>query len=273
MIRNAPVAYLAFDVLYAQEELVIDKSLRERRQILEELINSVDFSSVRFSDPESQVQAQLCFDSDSAAADQQLQSQVLLAPAQQASSPEELDRIFNEARARGNEGLMIKDLNSAYLPGRRGQWWMKMKRELATLDVVVTAAEYGHGKRAPWLSDYTFAVRNENGKLMNVGKAYSGVTDEEIKKLTEWFLAHTLVDEGWRKLVEPSVVLEVAFNNVMISDRHDSGYALRFPRIVQIREDKTVDDIDTVEQVRKIYEEELVRMKNTKLTTKDTKKH
>jgi DNA ligase 1 len=273
MIRNAPVAYLAFDVLYSREELIIDKSLRERRQILEELINSVDFSSVRFSDPEGQAQAQLCFDSDSAAADQQLQSQVLLAPAQRASSPEELDRIFDQARARGNEGLMIKDLNSAYLPGRRGQWWMKMKRELATLDVVVTAAEYGHGKRAPWLSDYTFAVRSENGKLMNVGKAYSGVTDEEIKKLTEWFLAHTLLDEGWRKLVEPSVVLEVAFNNVMISDRHDSGYALRFPRIVRIREDKTVEDIDTVEQVREIYQAELVRMKNTKLTTKDTKEH
>ena len=270
MIRSAPVAYLAFDVLYAREELIIDKPLRERRQILEELIASVDFSTAKPCELEAQVQGQFRFDPASAA-DEQLHSQVLLAPAQQASSPEEIDRIFDEARARGNEGLMIKDLNSAYLPGRRGQWWVKMKRELATLDVVVTVAEYGHGKRAPWLSDYTFAVRNENGKLVNVGKAYSGVTDEEIKKLTEWFLAHTLVDEGWRKLVEPSIVLEVAFNNVMISDRHESGYALRFPRIVRIREDKSVDEIDTVERVRKIYEEELVRMKHTKLTAKDTK--
>jgi DNA ligase-1 len=150
---------------------------------------------------------------------------------------------------------------------------MKMKRELATLDVVVTAAEYGHGKRAPWLSDYTFAVRDHNGKLMNVGKAYSGVTDHEIKKLTEWFLAHTLVDEGWRKLVEPTIVLEVAFNNVMISDRHESGYALRFPRIVRIREDKTANEIDTVQRVAQIYEEEIVRMKNTTRTTKDTREH
>ena len=167
---------------------------------------------------------------------------------------------------------MIKDLNSAYLPGRRGQWWMKMKRELATLDVVVTAAEYGHGKRAPWLSDYTFAVRDDNGKLLNVGKAYSGVTDEEIKRLTEWFLTHTLVDEGWRKLVEPAIVFEVAFNNVMISDRHESGYALRFPRIVRIRDDKTAEEIDTVESVKSIYEEELARMKKTK-RTKDTEEH
>jgi DNA ligase-1 len=279
LIRSAPVAYLAFDILFAEEELIIDKPLRQRREVLEELLSKMDFSAVRFSDVEEQQQTQFRFDSDGSAADHESRSQVLLAPAQRASSPEEIDRIFNQARVRGNEGLMIKDLNSAYLPGRRGQWWMKMKRELATLDVVVTAAEYGHGKRAPWLSDYTFAVRGDNGKLLNVGKAYSGVTDEEIKKLTEWFLAHTMVDEGWRKLVEPSVVLEVAFNNVMISDRHDSGYALRFPRIVRIREDKMPQDIDTVERVRTIYEEELVRMQNTKLTateekltTKDTKR-
>ena len=270
LIKSAPIAYFAFDLLYAHDDLIIDKLLRERRQILEELIGSVDFSGAKFSAPETQLQAQLCFETVTVE-DQQPHSQVQLAPAQRASSPEEIDRIFDAARARGNEGLMIKDLNSAYQPGRRGQWWMKMKRELATLDVVVTAAEYGHGKRAPWLSDYTFAVRGENGKLLNVGKAYSGVTDEEIKKLTEWLLAHTMVDEGWRKLVEPSVVLEVAFNNVMISDRHDSGYALRFPRIVRIREDKTPQEIDTVERVRQIYEEELVRMKDSHLTTKDTK--
>src|SRR5262249_25888061 len=135
MMRSSPVAYLAFDVLYAKEELIIDKPLRERRAILEELLGGIDFSGVRFSGPQGQ--AQLSFDPDDSR-DQQLHSQVLLAPARRASSPEEIDRIFEEARARGNEGLMIKDLNSAYLPGRRGQWWMKMKRELATLDVVVT---------------------------------------------------------------------------------------------------------------------------------------
>jgi DNA ligase-1 len=131
--------------------------------------------------------------------------------------------------------------------------WLKLKRELATLDVVVTAAEYGHGRRAGWLSDYTFAVR-DGEVLRNVGKAYSGVTDAEIARLTQFFLEHTLEDFGSVRSVEPLMVFEVAFNNVMRSDRHDSGFALRFPRIVRIRDDKPVSDIDTLERVAEIYE-------------------
>ena len=154
--------------------------------------------------------------------------------------------------ARGNEGLMIKDLQSPYLPGRRGRWWLKLKRELATLDVVVTAAEFGHGKRIHVLSDYTFAVR-KGEELVNIGKAYSGLTDKEIAELTEWFLAHTTADHGHVREVEPTIVLEVAFNAIMRSDRHDSGFALRFPRIVRVRLDKLPRDIDTIETVEKIY--------------------
>jgi DNA ligase-1 len=164
-----------------------------------------------------------------------------------------LDELFKCARDRGNEGLMIKDVTSPYQPGRRGRAWLKLKRELATLDVVVTAAELGHGKRNRVLSDYTFAVR-AGDELLNVGKAYSGLTDAEIAELTEWFLAHTLEDQGHLRLVEPKVVLEVAFNAVMKSDRHASGYALRFPRILRLRPDKRVEDIDTLERVRAIYE-------------------
>jgi DNA ligase-1 len=169
-----------------------------------------------------------------------------------ADSPEQLERYFEAAMARGNEGLMIKDLGSPYLPGRRGRWWLKLKRELATLDVVVTAAEFGHGKRIHVLSDYTFAVR-KGEELVNIGKAYSGLTDKEIAELTEWFLAHTTADHGHLREVEPKVVLEVAFNAIMRSDRHDSGYALRFPRIVRVRDDKLPKDIDTVETVETIY--------------------
>ena len=154
--------------------------------------------------------------------------------------------------ARGNEGLMIKDLNSPYMPGRRGRWWLKLKRELATLDVVVTAVEYGHGKRTGVLSDYTFAVR-KGEELVNIGKAYSGLTDLEIATMTEWFLAHTTADHGFTREVEPEIVLEVAFNAIMRSDRHDSGYALRFPRIVRIRGDKPPAEINTVEDVEAIY--------------------
>ncbi len=148
---------------------------------------------------------------------------------------------------------MIKDLDSRYTPGRRGKSWLKLKRELATLDVVVTAVEYGHGKRIGVLSDYTFAVW-DGDRLVNIGKAYSGLTDAEIAEMTQWFLKHVSRDEGLRLQVEPKIVLEVAFNNMMKSARHESGYALRFPRIVRLRPDKLPKDADTIETVREIYE-------------------
>jgi DNA ligase-1 len=169
-----------------------------------------------------------------------------------AASAERLDELFSAAQARGNEGLMIKDLASPYTPGKRGKAWLKMKRELATLDVVVTAAEYGHGKRIGVLSDYTFAVW-AGDKLVNIGKAYSGLTDAEIAEMTQWFLDHTIEDQGFRRLVEPKIVLEVAFNNMMKSDRHVGGYALRFPRIVRLRPDKSPEEADTIERVRAIF--------------------
>jgi DNA ligase-1 len=178
---------------------------------------------------------------------------VIRAPFARASKPEELEELFTAAQARGNEGLMIKDLKSPYTPGRRGKSWLKMKRELATLDVVVTAVEYGHGKRIGVLSDYTFAVR-DGERLVNVGKAYSGLTDVEIAEMTKWFLEHTVDDQGFRREVEPKIVLEVAFNNVMKSDRHESGYALRFPRIVRLRPDKSPEEADTIERVEEIYQ-------------------
>ena len=162
-----------------------------------------------------------------------------------------LDAAFTEARARGNEGLMVKDPRSPYRPGRRGMEWLKVKRALRTLDVVVTAVEWGHGKRKDLLSDYTFAVR-DGDRLRNIGKAYSGLTDREIAELTEFFKAHTLRDFGRARLVEPNTVIEVAFDQVQPSERHDSGFGLRFPRIVRLRPDKPVAEIDTLETVRAI---------------------
>ncbi len=181
--------------------------------------------------------------------------QIIRAQVFHAASPEELEELFAASQARGNEGLMIKDPASAYTPGKRGKSWLKMKRELATLDVVVTAVEYGHGRRIGVLSDYTFAVR-DGDRLVNIGKAYSGLTDVEIAEMTQWFLEHTIEDQGFRRTVEPKIVLEVAFNNMMQSDRHESGYALRFPRIVRLRPDKTADEADTMERVREIYEKQ-----------------
>jgi DNA ligase-1 len=163
-----------------------------------------------------------------------------------------LDREFLAARERGNEGLMVKDPRSPYRPGRRGMEWLKVKRALRTLDVVVTAVEWGHGKRRAVLSDYTFAVRDSSGRLRNIGKAYSGLTDREIAEMTEHFLAHTTRDLGRVRIVEPDTVIEVAFDQIQPSDRHDSGLAMRFPRIVRLRPDKPVGEIDTLETARSI---------------------
>src|SRR4051794_29291611 len=148
---------------------------------------------------------------------------------------------------------MIKDAESAYLPGRRGMFWFKLKKELATLDVVVVAAELGHGKRNHVLSDYTFAVRDEaTNELAVIGKAYSGLTDTEIAELTEHFKKQTTVDHGRYREVKPDTVLEIAFDAIQPSSRHSSGLALRFPRIKAIRRDKNVDAIDTLSYAREL---------------------
>src|SRR6266567_2437456 len=278
LMRDVPVAYLVFDVLHAGEELLIDYPLRERARILDELLSAERKpihhgatetwrnSRARFSG----TQKELMFGSTTSLPTTEDRSpttlltddrqspiaQVIRAPVFQASSPNELNRLFDAAQARGNEGLMIKDPESPYTPGRRGKSWLKLKHELATLDVVVTAAEYGHGKRIGVLSDYTFAVR-DSVRLLNIGKAYSGLTDVEIAEMTKWFLDHTIEDQGFRRIVEPKIVLEVAFNNIMRSDRHNSGYALRFPRIVRLRPDKLPEEADTLERVRELYVNQL----------------
>jgi DNA ligase-1 len=167
-----------------------------------------------------------------------------------------LDRVFTEARARRNEGLMVKDPASAYSPGRRGLGWLKMKRALATIDCVVVGVEVGHGKRHAVLSDYTFAVRDEaTERLVTIGKAYTGLTDAEISEMTAWFEAHTLRRLGRFRQVEPTVVVEVAFDVIQRSTRHQSGFALRFPRIVRIRTDKGPGQIDTLQTVERLYRE------------------
>ena len=221
LLADVPVIFVAFDVLYLDGRNLLEEPLRERRRLLDEL---------------------------------DLPSPFMLAYLIQANTPEELDRIFDAARARNNEGLMVKDPASKYTPGRRGLGWLKLKKALATLDVVVTGVEIGHGKRKNVLSDYTFAVYDEQSdRLVNIGKAYSGLTDVEIAQMTDYFKSITLKDYGRFRLVQPEVVLEVAFDAIMESGRHNSGYALRFPRIKQIRRDKTIRDIDTLANVAKMH--------------------
>jgi DNA ligase-1 len=222
-----PVCFLAFDVLYSNGQSLLDTPLVGRRKLLGLLLASAD------------------------------PSLILCSTTVAVESADALGQAFRDALGRGNEGIMVKDPRSLYTPGRRGRAWLKWKQPLATLDVVVTAVEYGHGKRRGLLSDYTFAVR-DGDRLVNIGKAYSGLTDEEIRNYTAYFLEHTIEDRGFRRIVEPTVVLEVAFNNLQRSNRHDSGFALRFPRIVRIRTDKTPDEVDTLDRVRQVYESQSI---------------
>jgi DNA ligase 1 len=219
---EVPVVLVVFDLLWLDGRSVLDEPLEARRKLLEGLGINHPF---------------------------------LLARVEEATGPDHLDQIFTQTRERGHEGLMVKDPLSPYTPGRRGLAWLKLKRPLATLDVVVTAAEWGHGKRKGVLSDYTFAVKDTStGRLVNVGKAYTGLTDAEIATMTKRFVDITIEDHGHVRLVRPEVVLEVAFDSIQHSKRHMSGYALRFPRIVRIRDDKQVDEIDTLDRVAELYE-------------------
>lgn len=176
-----------------------------------------------------------------------------------AADEEGLRAVFAASQQRGNEGLMVKDPESIYSPGRRGYGWLKLKRPLSTLDCVVVGVEVGHGRRHGVLSDYTFAVRDDrpgsDGRLVTIGKAYSGLTDAEIAEMTRWFEDHTLNRYGRYRLVEPTVIVEIAFDVIHRSNRHASGYAMRFPRIVRIRDDKSVDEIDTLSNVARLHDQ------------------
>lgn len=231
LLEEVPVAYIAFDMLADGDDFLIDSALLIRRERLAERIL-----------PSKHVK---------------LASFVPLGD--EPPYARELHDRFEAAREAGHEGVMIKRTDSAYHPGRRGKWWLKLKRELSTLDVVVVAVEWGHGKRAKVLSDYTFAVRDDAGELAAIGKAYSGLTDAEIAQLTQWFLDHQTGRRGHAIAVEPAIVLEVAFDIIQPSELHESGFALRFPRIVRIRDDKPPSEIDSIARVREIYGEMLAR--------------
>jgi DNA ligase-1 len=255
MRGQVPVVFMAFDLMYAGGELLLELPLRERRNRLEAVVERLveQVLSPVVVDERARNSQTVLFVGDESAGVERL----MISPSRLVESAEDIDRAYADARARANEGVMLKAAGSVYQPGRRGLAWVKLKRELATLDVVVTGAEFGHGRRAGILSDYTFAVRDDKGELLNVGKAYSGLTDVEIAEMSAWMMEHTLEDRGFFRTVEPLMVLEVAFNNIMRSGRHASGFAMRFPRIMRIRTDKPVSEIDTVERVEEIYQSQV----------------
>lgn len=242
LLRDVPVRYAVFDLLARGEELTLDLPLVERRTRLAEILAGAP--DTLLVAPWSTLEAD--------------------------GGPDALHDRFEDARARAHEGLVLKRTDAPYTPGRRGKAWLKLKRELATLDCVVVAVEHGHGRRARVLSDYTFAVRNGD-ELAVIGKAYSGLTDVEIAEMTAWFEAHRLPPAEARAayvrlalrrreiVVEPRIVVEIAFDIVQRSDLHKSGYALRFPRIVRLRPDKPAEEADTLERVAEIYDEMLRR--------------
>jgi len=235
-----PIYYIVYDIMYFKDNQVLKKSLLDRKNIL---------STISFKKP------------------------IINSSYKILDSIEQIIAIFNESKDIGHEGLVVKDPLSQYHPGKRGRYWMKLKKELDTIDAVIVIAEYGHGKRAGVLSDYTFAVIDdddyknlnnnnnnnylENSRLKTIGKAYSGLTDKEIDEMTERLREIIIEDNGNRILVKPEIVLEVAFDTIQKSDRHNSGFALRFPRIKNIRTDKSLKDIDTLEKVRQIYKNQV----------------
>ncbi|MFL6365786.1 MAG: ATP-dependent DNA ligase [Nitrososphaeraceae archaeon] len=227
IMAEIPLVYIVYDIMYFNGENLIRKPIKERKEIL---------SNISFKEP------------------------IINSIYKVVNSEEEIIAMFEKSRDIGHEGLVLKDLDSFYHPGKRGKYWVKLKKELDTIDAVIVVAEYGHGKRAGVLSDYTFAVREDDNnsisKLRTIGKAYSGLTDDEILEMTKRLKSIVIKDEGIRILVKPEIVLEVAFDSIQKSNRHDSGFALRFPRIKNIREDKNLSDIDSLEKVKQIYEKQ-----------------
>ncbi|MDG6953971.1 MAG: ATP-dependent DNA ligase [Nitrososphaerota archaeon] len=217
--KKAPVTYFAFDILALDGEETTELPLSERRMLLAAVVAG---SPVRVAE----------------SVDVKTEGEVMAA--------------FRRSKELGYEGLVVKDPGGAYAMGKRGSGWAKLKEELDTLDVVIVGAEYGHGKRAGVISDYTFAVRDGDA-LKTVGKAYSGLTDKEIGEMTKRLKETTLKDFGYRRQVRPEIVVEVAFDSIQRSGRHDSGFALRFPRIKRIRTDKGPSEIDDIAKVERIF--------------------
>jgi DNA ligase-1 len=223
VIADVPVVYAVFDIAFINQEQTIMNPLKRRKEIL---------SRISFKEP------------------------IIIAKQSIVNTAQKIITMFEESRDIGYEGLVLKEPESQYHPGKRGRYWIKLKQELDTIDAVVIIAEYGHGKRAGVLSDYTFAVRDEinSNQLRIIGKAYSGLTDKEINMITKKLRSIMIKDDGYGIVVKPEVILEISFDSIQKSNRHDSGFALRFPRIKNIRSDKNVADIDTLQKVRRIYE-------------------
>lgn len=221
MLKEIPVKSFVYDILEFNGEDLREKPLSERRAILEKLINENPHENIKLSE-------------------------II-----QYKNWEELTEIRSNSRENNSEGLMLKQKNSNYHSGRKkGDWW-KWKVDALTIDAVLIYAQKGSGRRSGYYTDYTFAVKKED-QLVTIAKAYSGLTDKEIMEVSKFVTKNSLEKFGPVRTVKPELVFEIAFEGIGYSNRHKSGVALRFPRIVRWRRDKKVDEIDDIEEVKKL---------------------
>jgi DNA ligase-1 len=223
--EDIPVKLYVFDVLYLDGKNLISTSYVHRRQFLTENAGQIPLA------------AQLVADNVA-----------------------EAEQFLKEAMDAGHEGLMAKSLDSFYAPGVRGKRWLKIKPVLEPLDLVIVAAEYGYGRRVGWLSDYYLAARDaETGELLTVGKTFKGLTDAEIIEMTRRLKELAVKQQSHMVTAVPTIVVEVAYNEIQRSPKYKCGMALRFARITRIRDDKAVAEADTIQRVREIYERQFLK--------------
>lgn len=227
MMEKIPLIVYFFDVLYYNAE-TIDLPLKKRREILLSVINESERIKIA--------------------------KQIIT------NDTKEIERVYKEALDAGHEGAMLKNPSSLYIPGKRGKNWLKLKAVMETLDLIVVAGEWGEGKRSHLISSYELAcIDPVTGKLQTVGKVATGFTDEDLEELTELFKPLIEYEEGKKIVFQPKYVFEVAYQEIQKSPKYESGFALRFPRFVRLRDDKDVDEADTIERVAKLYESQFKR--------------
>ncbi|MBU7014255.1 MAG: ATP-dependent DNA ligase [Theionarchaea archaeon] len=222
MMEKIPLSLYVFDVLYKDGPL-LDFPFRKRREVLEALVREGASAQI---------------------------STVLVT-----EDVEEAQEFFNQSIKMGHEGLMIKDVESVYQPGARGKKWLKIKETMETLDLAIIGAEWGEGRRAHWLASFLLGIRDEQGTFMEIGKVGTGITDELFKELTDKLTPYIIEQKGKTVKLIPYLVVEVAYEEVQKSPNYESGYALRFPRVVRMREDKSPEEADDIDRLHEILGE------------------
>jgi len=222
MARKIPVILHLFDIVYLNGRSLLDTPFQKRREILERIVKEDE--------------------------------KLVLAKQIVTDSVEEGNIFYKEALNRGNEGIMMKNLNAPYQPGSRVGYMIKLKPILETLDLVIIGAEWGEGRRAHWLATFLLACKDEEGNFVPIGKVGTGITDEMFQELTDLLKDNIIYQKGKEVVLKPELVVEVGYEEIQRSPKYESGFALRFPRVLRIREDRGPDDIDTIDRIYEIYE-------------------